>query len=176
MSRTVEMVSITAGIRLSRTLVALVVATFAFASPVAAVAYSAKTESADEEYVEKRATEAVAQAQAEARRKEEEQASSANGTIKPEQKVGTSGSASRETTEADAGPSCLVPELVGDSIKKAREALHKHHCQLGRVRDTHGHHRGPLVVVGQQRAGGKELHAGARVGVSVGPARVRKHH
>lgn len=62
---------------------------------------------------------------------------------------------------------CVVPQLKGDSLAKARHALHGAHCSLGKVTEPHGHH-GPLVVVRQSVRSGSRLAPGSRVALKLG--------
>lgn len=65
----------------------------------------------------------------------------------------------REEEEANEAasrvPPCIVPNLVGDTLKDAKRAIGEAHCRLGMIRKPH-RHRGVLVVVGQS------LHSGVR--------------
>lgn len=151
----------------------VVIAALVLVSPISASAYSAKTETADEEYVTKRAAEAAAQAQAEARQKEEEQTKNAAGANKPqeEQEQPTSGGSSG----GEHNVSCVVPSLMWDSLKKARTVLREHHCQVGKVSKLHSRRHGTLVITGQGTPAGKMLPAEARIEVTLGPKAVRGH-
>ena len=67
----------------------------------------------------------------------------------------------REAAEVEAATStpsvaeCVVPALKGDSLSKARRALSKAHCKLGKISKPRKH-RGALVVTAQSvRAGRK---------------------
>jgi hypothetical protein len=66
---------------------------------------------------------------------------------------------------------CVVPSLKGDSLSKARRALSKAHCKLGKVTTPRGSSRAALVVTHQRTAPGKKLPAGARVDVTLGRER-----
>ena len=66
---------------------------------------------------------------------------------------------------------CVVPSLKGDSLSKARRALSKAHCKLGKVTTFRGSSGGSLVVTYQRTAPGKKLATGARVGVTLGRKR-----
>jgi hypothetical protein len=62
---------------------------------------------------------------------------------------------------------CVVPSLKGDSLRRARRALVKAHCRLGKVSRSRGVHRA-LVVVRQSPAHGRKLREGSAVAVTLG--------
>jgi hypothetical protein len=62
---------------------------------------------------------------------------------------------------------CIVPSLKEDPLSKARRALSKAHCTLGKVTASRNYHGGTLVVVEQSAKRGKELPGGARIGVAL---------
>jgi Trypsin len=66
-----------------------------------------------------------------------------------------------------AAQRCTVPSVKGDSLDKARRALSKAHCKLGKVTMPDGSSGAVLVVTHQRTAPGKKLPAGTRVGVTV---------
>ena len=65
---------------------------------------------------------------------------------------------------------CVVPSLKGDSLSKARRALGKAHCKLGKVTAPHGRRAGRLIVLRQRPSPGKKLGANAQVAVTMGSA------
>jgi hypothetical protein len=67
--------------------------------------------------------------------------------------------------EAVPASPCEVPSLRGRSLKGARRALLRAHCELGPIRGDR--HRGARVVK-QYRQAGKALPAGTEVGVKLG--------
>jgi hypothetical protein len=67
---------------------------------------------------------------------------------------------------------CVVPNLKGYSLTRARTALHKAHCALGKVVTPHGSH-GHLVVVGQNVKRGLKRPLGTAVAVTLGAAKTR---
>lgn len=77
----------------------------------------------------------------------------------------------REVEKAHAAARrCVVPSLKGDSLSKARRALSKAHCKLGKVTVSRGRQARQLIVVRQRPNPGKKLVSNARVSVSMGPA------
>jgi len=74
---------------------------------------------------------------------------------------------------------CVVPRLRNLSLKKAKRALAKAHCTLGRVKQPKHLSRSQkkkLVVLKQSPAAAKALAAGARVQVTLGlPVKHHKH-
>ena len=82
----------------------------------------------------------------------------------------------REAAEVEAAAStpsvaeCVVPALKGDSLSKARRALSKAHCKLGKISKPRKH-RGALVVTAQSVRAGRKSAKGAGVSVKLGPAR-----
>jgi hypothetical protein len=81
----------------------------------------------------------------------------------------------RRLQEDAKASQCVVPSLKGDSLSKARRALNKSHCRLGRVSRSHSRHRGILVVIGQSPSLGSKLADGTRVAVILGTATTHKH-
>lgn len=81
-----------------------------------------------------------------------------------------------ETGKAKAATQhCVVPSLRGDSLGKAKRALDKAHCRLGKVTSPRGRSTGKLVIIGQRFSPGRKLPGNARVGVNMGsPPRHRK--
>lgn len=67
--------------------------------------------------------------------------------------------------EEAAPPPCEVPSLRGRSLRGARQALRRAHCELGPIRGDH--HRGTKVVK-QYRQAGKLLPLYTEVGVKLG--------
>jgi hypothetical protein len=62
-------------------------------------------------------------------------------------------------------PPCVVPRLVGKSLRAARKQLRKASCKLGPVR---GERARGAKVARQYRRAGKEFAAGTEVGVKLG--------
>jgi hypothetical protein len=62
---------------------------------------------------------------------------------------------------------CVVPSLKGDSLRRARGALLRAHCRLGKVSRSRGVH-GALVVIRQSPAHGRKLSQGSPVAVTLG--------
>jgi hypothetical protein len=76
---------------------------------------------------------------------------------------------SREVGSAKtAAERCVVPSLKGDSLSKARHALNKAHCKLGKVTMSRGSSGSSLVVTHQKTAPGKRLPVWTRVAVTIG--------
>jgi Divergent InlB B-repeat domain/PASTA domain len=69
---------------------------------------------------------------------------------------------------------CIVPKLRGKTVKKAKKALKRAHCRLGKVRRPKGHRKGALVVRSSTPKAGKKLGAGAKVGVKLRVAARKK--
>ena len=67
---------------------------------------------------------------------------------------------------AHIAAACVVPRLKGDTLKAARRAILKAHCQLGEI-----HHpqrsSGTLIVNAQTPKRGKRLTAGAKIAVAL---------
>jgi large repetitive protein len=72
------------------------------------------------------------------------------------------------TTSGSSGAKCVVPNLHGDRLAKARQALSRDHCRLGKIkhRHTRKHNRGR--VVSQSARPGRKLSAGSAIGVTLG--------
>jgi hypothetical protein len=68
---------------------------------------------------------------------------------------------------------CIVPELEGDSLARARRALQRAHCSLGAIRGSRHGHR--LAVRSQGIGAGRKLASGAPVAVTLAPVKTRKH-
>jgi hypothetical protein len=69
---------------------------------------------------------------------------------------------------------CVVPELRGDPLAKARDALRKAHCSLGKV--SKGKHHGRLVVRSQSIPAGRRQPHGTKVDVTLAAAPRRVRH
>jgi hypothetical protein len=70
--------------------------------------------------------------------------------------------------------SCLVPRLKGLSLAKARSALSRANCTLGKVRKPKAKKLGALVVKSSSPAAGASLPAGGAVGLKLAPKQGRK--
>jgi archaellum component FlaD/FlaE len=68
---------------------------------------------------------------------------------------------------------CVVPNLKGDSLSRARAALRKAHCALGKVLMPH-HSHGHLVVMGQSVKRGLKRSHGTAVAVTLGVSKSHK--
>lgn len=79
----------------------------------------------------------------------------------------------QEETAAEAKvrviPTCTVPSLKQDTLRRVRQALSKAHCRLGKVSRPKGRH-GQLVVTQQRVSAGEKLPGDTRVGVALGRA------
>jgi hypothetical protein len=86
----------------------------------------------------------------------------------------------RENAQAEVQkttpPRCVVPSLKGDTLTKARRALNKAHCRLGKVAQSRGRRNGKILVTHQQFPPRRQLSDGTRVGVTLGPAPTHKSH
>jgi PASTA domain/Divergent InlB B-repeat domain len=76
--------------------------------------------------------------------------------------------------KALAPPSCIVPKVVGKSLAKARAAITKAHCKVGKVTRKASSARKKGKVIGQSPKAGKQMRNGARVNVTVGRGPLRK--
>jgi len=118
------------------------------------------------------------EAEREARRREEEErpAKEAAERAAHDREVREAGErAGREAAERSAREAaeraaalrrqrCAVPRLRGDSLAAARRALHRVHCDLGRVTAPRSHH-GVLIVARQSVRAGRLLAGGAKVAI-----------
>jgi PKD repeat protein len=73
----------------------------------------------------------------------------------------------------DGGPTgstlrCVVPNLHGDKLAKARKALADHHCTLGTVKRRHAPKRDRGRVIAQSAKPGRALSEGNAIGVTLG--------
>jgi PASTA domain/Divergent InlB B-repeat domain len=69
---------------------------------------------------------------------------------------------------------CVVPRLRGKTLKKAKRALKRHHCKLGKVKRPKGSRHRALRVRSFSPKAGKKLKAGAKVGVVLGGGKQRR--
>ena len=76
--------------------------------------------------------------------------------------------------KALAPPSCIVPKVVGKSLAKARAAITKAHCKVGKVTRKASSARKKGKVIGQSPKAGKQMRNGARVNVTVGRGPLRR--
>lgn len=72
--------------------------------------------------------------------------------------------------------SCVVPKLVGKTLKQAKRALKKAGCRAGKTKKTYSKKGKKGRVVKQRYKAGKKLKAGAKVPITVsrGPKKPRK--
>jgi hypothetical protein len=78
---------------------------------------------------------------------------------------------------ASPAAACLVPKLRGKTLKRAKRALKRAHCKLGKVRRPKarkGRKRPRLVVRSSKPGAGTKLGAGAKVGVKLRVAKGKK--
>jgi hypothetical protein len=76
--------------------------------------------------------------------------------------------ATAPTASGTVTPACIAPSLKGDLLTKARRALSKVHCALGKVtRARADDHGSALVVIEQSAKRGKVLPGGTRIGVTL---------
>ncbi len=68
----------------------------------------------------------------------------------------------------NAGAKCLVPNLKGLTLGRARKALRGHHCKLGAVKRKKAKRARRNRVIGQSVRPGRKLVSGSKVGVTVG--------
>jgi hypothetical protein len=81
--------------------------------------------------------------------------------------------ASFTANPAPPAPKCLVPQLKGKTLARARSALTAAHCSLGKVRKPKGAKLAKLRVRSSSPAAGTRLPSGAKVNVRLAPARGR---
>ena len=161
-----------------------IVIVLSLGSPAVAGAYTEGFPKELQESLEHEGAEIAAKTEAEARHKQEEEQAAKAAQERSEQevrKIQEEKMAREEAAESKAGESqeservvCVVPSLREESLAKTRSVLRKHHCQLGKVSEPHGHKHGALVVTKQQYRSTKRLPEGSRVGVTLGPASVPK--
>ncbi len=114
----------------------------------------------------------AAQAAKEAQVKAEQEANAAQNAAQMKQLIER---AEREAAAAQAAESkashakCVVPALIGHSLRAAQHALAKAHCRLGKVTGSRTGH-GTLLIISQSAKHGKKLSRGARVAVTLGTA------
>jgi hypothetical protein len=71
----------------------------------------------------------------------------------------------RGSHQGAGSSACVVPRLAGKRLRRARKALSRAHCRLGRVTRRHraGHRQGTVVIQGAKP--GKRLPRGSRISV-----------
>lgn len=109
----------------------------------------------------------VKEAEAERAAKERQSREESEATERAQREAQTLGDQPAKT----AATHCVVPSLKGDSLSKARRALSRTHCRLGKVTIPSGSAGAVLVVTHQRTAPGKKLPTGTRVGVTLGRKR-----
>jgi hypothetical protein len=75
----------------------------------------------------------------------------------------------------DPGVTCIIPKLAGKKLGRAKAALRKAHCSVGKVfkpRHKKGKRHGALVVKSSTPPEGTSLTAGSAVNLKLG----HKHH
>jgi len=80
---------------------------------------------------------------------------------------GGSGSGSSGSGSGGSGAHCVVPRLVGKTLKAARHLLVLAHCRLGKVIVPKPRPNGALVVSATAPKAGARLPAGAKVNVTL---------
>jgi hypothetical protein len=151
-----------------------IVIVLSLGSPAVAGAYTEGFPKELQESLEHEGAEIAAKTEAEARHKQEEEQAAKAAQERSEQevrKIQEEKMAREEAAESKAGESQESERVV---CVKTRSVLRKHHCQLGKVSEPHGHKHGALVVTKQQYRSTKRLPEGSRVGVTLGPASVPK--
>jgi hypothetical protein len=73
--------------------------------------------------------------------------------------------------QSTSSKSCVVPQLRGLTVSKARAALKRRGCALGRVKRTRGARGGSGVVVKQEFKAGTRLPRGRPIDITVGSRR-----
>jgi hypothetical protein len=75
-----------------------------------------------------------------------------------------------------APPACKVPKVIGKSLAKAKTAIKKAHCKVGKISHKASSKKKKGKVIGQTPKAGKKLKNGAKVNVTVGkgPAKKKK--
>jgi hypothetical protein len=84
------------------------------------------------------------------------------------ERVGREAAEQERAATKEFAAMCRVPSLKGDSLARARSALSKAHCRLGKVVRSGSGQKG-LVIVGQSRRRGTRLTHRAAVAVRLGP-------
>jgi hypothetical protein len=81
------------------------------------------------------------------------------------------------TTSAPAAKRCVVPRLVGKTLKQAKRALKKAGCKPGKAKGKYSKKRKKGRILTQRYKAGTKLPAGAKVplAVSRGQKQTRKH-
>ena len=78
----------------------------------------------------------------------------------------TDGSRHNQAFVADYGPPCVVPKVVGMTLRTAKTRLAAAHCGLGRVKRVYANARRGHVVAQYPRPG-RHLRHGAKVALTV---------
>jgi hypothetical protein len=96
----------------------------------------------------------------------------------------TGGSTSPEVIQNTVAPtppaakkSCIVPKLVGKTLKQAKRALKKAGCKVGKSKKKNSKKRKKGRILKQRYKAGTKLPAGAKVPITVsrGPKKARSH-
>ena len=66
-------------------------------------------------------------------------------------------------------PACIVPELAGKTLSRAKAALKAAGCAVGKVTKPKAKKLGPLVVKSSKPSAGKTLEVGSEVNLKLGP-------
>jgi len=73
-----------------------------------------------------------------------------------------------------APPACKVPKVIGKSLAKAKTAIKKAHCKVGKISHKASTAKKKGKVIGQTPKAGKKLKNGAKVNVTVGTGPKKK--
>lgn len=76
-----------------------------------------------------------------------------------------------------AAKKCVVPKLIGKTLKQAKKALKKANCKTGKTKKANSKKRKKGRIVKQRYKAGTKLAAGAKVPLTIskGPKKARKH-
>jgi hypothetical protein len=73
-----------------------------------------------------------------------------------------------------APPACKVPKVLGKSLAKAKTAIKRAHCKVGKISHKASSAKKKGKVIGQTPRAGKKLKNGAKVNVTVGTGPKKK--
>jgi hypothetical protein len=73
-----------------------------------------------------------------------------------------------------APPACKVPKVIGKSLAKAKTAIKKAHCKVGKISHKASSKKQKGKVIGQTPKAGKRLKNGAKVNVTLGTGPKKK--
>jgi PASTA domain/Divergent InlB B-repeat domain len=73
-------------------------------------------------------------------------------------------------------PACVVPNVKGKALGRAKRAISRRHCKVGRIKRAYSTHVKTGLVISQSPAAGRHLKNGAKIKLTLSRGRARRSH